>query len=67
MLKTFHGTLAAMVILLSPAVISPAASADAWGCSAEKCLVVCEKAGGKHCSGYCDKRLREKKVSKVCN
>jgi hypothetical protein len=66
MLKTLHGTIASLVILLSPAAISSAASADAWGCSSEKCLVVCQKAGGKNCSGYCDKALRDKKVSKVC-
>jgi hypothetical protein len=66
MLKLLHGTIAALVILLSPAVTSSVARADSWGCSAEKCLVVCQKAGGKNCSGYCDKALREKQQSKVC-
>jgi hypothetical protein len=42
------------------------ASADAWGCSYEKCLTVCAKAGGHYCSGYCDKKLKEKQLSKVC-
>ena len=66
MLKLLHGTIAALVILLSPAATSSVALADSWGCSSEKCLVVCQKAGGKNCSGYCDKALRDKKVSKVC-
>jgi hypothetical protein len=66
MLKILHGTIAALVIFLGPAATSSVALADSWGCSAEKCLVVCQKAGGKNCSGYCDKALRDKKVSKVC-
>jgi hypothetical protein len=67
MLKILYGTIAALILLvLSPAAISSVAMADTWGCSAEKCLVVCQKAGGKNCSLYCDKALRDKKVSKVC-
>ena len=66
MLKILYGTIAALVILLSPAATSSVALADSWGCSAEKCLAVCQKAGGKNCSFYCDKQLRDKKVSKVC-
>jgi hypothetical protein len=42
------------------------ASADTWGCSYEKCLQVCGKAGGHYCSTYCDKQLKDKQVSKVC-
>ena len=45
--------------------VSPA-FADTWGCSSEKCLVSCAKSGGHNCSFYCDKALRDKKVSKVC-
>ena len=66
MLKILRGTIAALVILFIPAATSSIALADTWGCSAEKCLVVCQKAGGKNCSNYCDKALRDKKVSKVC-
>jgi hypothetical protein len=29
-------------------------------------LVACQRAGSKYCSAYCDKALRDKKVSKVC-
>jgi len=43
-----------------------AASADTWGCSYEKCLVVCGKAGGKNCSYYCDNTLKDKQRSKIC-
>lgn len=66
MLKLLHGTIAALVILLSPAFAPSVAWADNWGCSGEKCLVSCQKAGGKNCSNYCDKALRDKKISKVC-
>jgi hypothetical protein len=66
MLRTLQGIIAALVIGLGPAATSSAARADSWGCSLEKCLAVCQKAGGKQCSWYCDKRLREKQVSKVC-
>jgi hypothetical protein len=53
------------VIACSPAG-SSTARADTWGCSYEKCLVVCGKAGGKFCSNYCSKELAEKQRSKVC-
>ena len=66
MLKHLYGTIAALLILLSPAATSSVALADNWGCSGEKCLVSCQKAGGKNCSLYCDKALRDKQVSKVC-
>jgi hypothetical protein len=43
-----------------------AASADTWGCSYDKCLAACAKTGGKYCSAYCDKQLKDKQASKVC-
>ncbi len=52
-------------IALTPAGISTA-SADNWGCSYEKCLQSCATAGGKNCSGYCNKALKDKQLSKVC-
>jgi hypothetical protein len=55
----------AFVIACSPAG-SSTARADAWGCSYEKCLVVCDKAGGKYCTAYCSKALSEKQLSKIC-
>jgi hypothetical protein len=42
------------------------ASADTWGCSYEKCLQVCAKAGGKYCSNYCSKELKDKQIAKKC-
>ena len=56
---------AAQVVMV-PFAMLVGARADSWGCSLEKCLAVCQKASGKQCSWYCDKRLREKQVSKVC-
>lgn len=40
--------------------------ADTWGCSYEKCLQVCGKAGGRNCSAYCSKELKDKQQTKVC-
>jgi hypothetical protein len=54
------------VIGLSSVVGVSAASADTWGCSYEKCLQACGKAGGKYCATYCDKQLKEKQASKIC-
>jgi hypothetical protein len=65
MLKIVSAIAVAFVIVLSPATLLPA-SADTWGCSSEKCLVACQKAGGKNCSYYCDNALKEKQRSKVC-
>lgn len=42
------------------------ARADSWGCSYDKCLASCAKAGGQRCSLYCTKKLQEKQASKVC-
>jgi hypothetical protein len=66
-MKVLFGIAAAATIFLSPlAMPSTAAAKDSWGCSHEKCLVACQKAGGQRCSTYCDKALRDKQVSKVC-
>jgi len=55
----------AFAIFLASGGISDA-SADTWGCSYEKCLQVCAKAGGKNCSGYCSKELKDKQLAKTC-
>jgi hypothetical protein len=64
--KISSGIAAAIVLFLGVAAAPSAAVADTWGCSYEKCLVVCQKAGGQHCSAYCTKALRDKQTSKVC-
>lgn len=56
----------AFVIACSPAGSSTAGATAAWGCSYDKCLAVCGKAGGKNCSAYCNRELTEKQKSKVC-
>jgi hypothetical protein len=58
--------IAAAFILFASFAATPSAAADAWGCSYEKCLTVCQKAGGQHCTAYCTKALRDKQTSKVC-
>ena len=66
MLKISSGIIAAVILSFSLAATPSEAVADSWGCSHEKCLVACQKAGGQRCSAYCDKALRDKQVSKVC-
>jgi hypothetical protein len=66
MKRILSGFAVAIVVLLSQTTASSVARADTWGCSAEKCLVVCQKAGGQRCSAYCDKELRDKKVAGIC-
>ena len=67
MLKILSGIIVAAILFFSfGAAPSVAVAADSWGCSHEKCLVACQKAGGQRCSAYCDKALRDKQVSKVC-
>jgi hypothetical protein len=65
MLRFSSALLFVLVIAFSTAT-SSSALADTWGCSYEKCIAVCGKAGGKYCSSYCTKELQEKQRSKVC-
>lgn len=53
-------------LMASSAIGVSTASADTWGCSYEKCLPACAKAGGKSCGAYCSKALRDKRVQKIC-
>jgi hypothetical protein len=56
-----------LLTLIGTSVIGvSAASADSWGCSYEKCIQSCTKAGGHYCSNYCDKALKDKQTSKIC-
>jgi hypothetical protein len=58
---------AAGTVLVTGVVgISPALSADSWGCSYEKCLPACAKAGGTRCGAYCSKTLNDKRVAGTC-
>lgn len=66
MRKISSGIAAAIILFFSLAAMPSAALADTWGCSYEKCLTVCQKAGGQHCTAYCSKALKDKQTSKVC-
>jgi hypothetical protein len=57
---------AALALLASGSFSISPASADTWGCSYEKCLEVCGKTGGKYCSAYCGKQLKDKQLAKTC-
>ncbi len=35
-------------------------------CTYEKCMDNCIKAGGKICTNYCEKTLKERRMSGVC-
>ena len=55
----------AAFIASSAAGISTA-SADSWGCSEEKCMAACTKAGGKFCGKYCSKAMNDKRMAGTC-
>jgi len=42
------------------------ASADNFGCSEEKCMANCTKAGGKFCGKYCSKAMNDKRAAGTC-
>jgi hypothetical protein len=42
------------------------ASADSWGCSYEKCIPACTKAGAKFCGKYCSETLAGKRAAGIC-
>jgi hypothetical protein len=65
MLRISAAITIASFVAFSPASMSTA-SADTWGCSYEKCLQACAKAGGKYCSAYCSKELKDKQQAKTC-
>ena len=50
----------------SAGIGSTPAMADAWGCSYDKCIAYCTKVGGRYCTSYCTKRLKEKVLAKTC-
>jgi hypothetical protein len=58
--------IAVLTMIGTSAVGVSSASADSWGCSYDKCLAACGKAGGKFCGIYCDKQMNNKRMSKVC-
>lgn len=61
-----RGLIAFMAVMIFAAVPDTARAADSWGCNYDKCLVSCAKAGGKHCTTYCERRLQDKRRDKVC-
>jgi hypothetical protein len=58
--------IAMLTMIGTSAVAVSTASADTWGCSYEKCLQACGKAGGRYCSAYCDQQMKDKQRSGVC-
>ncbi len=55
-------------VLASGAHAQKAKDAGAGGvsCTYEKCMDNCVKLGGKVCSNYCEKTLKERRMSGVC-
>ena len=66
-MRSFLAFALSTLIVSGGAGLTPA-RADNWGCSYEKCLASCGKAGGRVglCPTYCTKRLSEKQREKVC-
>jgi hypothetical protein len=66
-MRRFSTCLTVLTVMASVNISSAApVKADTWGCSYDKCLASCAKAGGQRCSLYCTKKLQEKQASKVC-
>lgn len=59
--------IASVIVMIFAAAPGPAgAASDTWGCNYDKCIASCLKAGGKHCTTYCERRLQEKRRDKIC-
>jgi hypothetical protein len=66
-MSRFFAAFATLALIATISVgTNSAASADSWGCSYEKCLVACAKAGGKYCTAYCSQQLKDKQLAKIC-
>ena len=65
-MSRISAAIAVLTLIGASAIGVSSASADSWGCSYEKCLPACAKAGGKYCTVYCDKQLKNKRMTNVC-
>lgn len=67
MLRTGLGFLVA-VVLGAPAQAQKTKDTGPGGvnCTYEKCIDNCNRAGGKFCTNYCERTLKERRQSGVC-
>lgn len=56
------------VILASTAQAQKSKAAGAGGpsCTHERCMDSCQRLGGKYCAAYCEKTLKERRMTGVC-
>src|SRR5258708_37838526 len=57
--------IAMLTMIGTSAVAVSTASADTWGCSYEKCLQACAKAGRRYCTAYSPQQMKYKQSSAV--
>lgn len=50
----------------SQAQKSKAAGAGGPSCTHERCMDSCQRLGGKYCAAYCEKTLKERRMTGVC-
>lgn len=62
------GLAAAVLAGTGPAVAQKAGNSGSGGasCTHERCMESCNRAGGKYCSSYCEKTLKERRMSGIC-
>lgn len=63
-----YGILFALVATAIPAHAQKAKGTGAGGvsCTYEKCLENCNRLGGKFCPNYCEKTLKQRRMSGAC-
>lgn len=63
-----YGIVFALVVIAAPALAQKTKDTGPGGvsCTYEKCMDNCTKQGGKVCSPYCEKTLKERRMSGVC-
>ena len=69
MLRIAAGVYVAAVLAAgSPAYAQKSKDTGPGGvsCTYEKCMDNCNKLGGKFCPNYCEKTLKERRMSGVC-
>jgi hypothetical protein len=68
MLRIGMGILAAAILSGDPALAQKARDTGPGGvsCTYEKCIDNCVKLGGKLCPNYCEKTLKQRRMSGVC-
>lgn len=68
MLRIGMGILAAVLLGSGPALAQKAKDTGRGGviCTYEKCMSNCIRLGGKFCTSYCERTLKDRRMSGAC-